>query len=125
ELADVILNNLYTHTQMQNVFGINMVALVDGQPRTLNLKQVLEYFIKHRREVVTRRTLFELKKARSRAHLLEGLGIALANIDEMIALIKQSSTPQDAKEALLAKDWQPGLVKAMLQNAGSNASRPD
>ncbi|HCJ1100589.1 TPA: DNA gyrase subunit A [Legionella pneumophila] len=125
EVADVVLNNLFAHTQMQNVFGINMVALVDGQPRTLNLKQILEYFIKHRREVVTRRTIFELKKARSRAHLLEGLGIALANIDEMIALIKQSPTPQDAKNALLSKIWQPGLVKAMLEKAGSNASRPD
>lgn len=125
EVADVVLNNLFAHTQMQNVFGINMVALVDGQPRTLNLKQILEYFIKHRREVVTRRTIFELKKARSRAHLLEGLGIALANIDEMIALIKQSPTPQDAKSALLSKIWQPGLVKAMLEKAGSNASRPD
>lgn len=125
EVADVILNNLYAHTQMQNVFGINMVALVDGQPRTLNLKQILEYFIKHRREVVTRRTLFDLKKARARAHLLEGLGIALANIDEMIALIKKSPTPQDAKEALLAKLWQPVMVKAMLEKAGSNASRPD
>ncbi|KTD73152.1 DNA gyrase subunit A [Legionella tucsonensis] len=125
EVADVILNNLYAHTQMQNVFGINMVALVDGQPRTLNLKQILEYFIKHRREVVTRRTLFDLKKARARAHLLEGLGIALANIDEMIALIKKSPTPQDAKEALLAKLWQPGMVKAMLEKAGANASRPD
>lgn len=125
EVADVVLNNLFAHTQMQNVFGINMVALVDGQPRTLNLKQILEYFIKHRREVVTRRTIFELKKARSRAHLLEGLGIALANIDEMIALIKQSPTPQDAKNALLGKIWQPGLVKAMLEKAGSNASRPD
>jgi DNA gyrase subunit A len=125
EMPDVILNNLYAHTQMQSVFGINMVALVDGQPRTLNLKQILEYFIKHRREVVTRRTIFELKKARSRAHLLEGLGIALANIDEMIALIKQSPTPQDAKEALLARAWQPGIVKAMLEKSGSNASRPD
>jgi DNA gyrase subunit A len=125
EVADVILNNLYAHTQLQNVFGINMVALVDGQPRTLNLKQILEYFIKHRREVVTRRTIFELKKARGRAHLLEGLGIALANIDEMIALIKQSPTPQDAKDALLEKSWQPGLVKAMLDKAGSDSSRPD
>ncbi|MBI2786536.1 MAG: DNA gyrase subunit A [Legionella longbeachae] len=125
EMAEVILNNLYAHTQMQNVFGINMVALVDGQPRTLNLKQILEYFIKHRREVVTRRTLFELKKARNRAHLLEGLGIALANIDEMIAMIKQSPTPQDARVALLAKHWQPGLVKNMLEKAGSDASRPD
>ena len=125
EVAEVMLNNLYATTQMQNVFGINMVALVDGQPRTLNLKQILEYFIKHRREVVTRRCIFELKKARSRAHLLEGLGIALANIDEMIALIKKSPTPQDAKEALLARLWQPGLVLGMLKNAGSHASRPD
>ncbi|WP_131781658.1 DNA gyrase subunit A [Legionella gresilensis] len=125
EVAEVILNNLYAHTQMQNVFGINMVALVDGQPRTLNLKQVLEHFIKHRREVVTRRTIFELKKARERAHLLEGLGIALANIDEMIELIKESPTPQDAKERLLAKTWSAGLVKSMLQAAGSDACRPD
>lgn len=125
EVAEVILNNLYAHTQMQNVFGINMVALVDGQPRTLNLKQILEYFIKHRREVVTRRTIYELKKARNRAHLLEGLGIALANIDEMIELIKLSPTPQDARDGLLARVWQPGLVKAMLQSAGSDACRPD
>ena len=125
EVAEVMINNLYAHTQMQNVFGINMVALVDGQPRTLNLKQILEYFIKHRREVVTRRCIFELKKARSRAHLLEGLGIALANIDEMIALIKKSTTPQEAKDALLALLWQPGLVLAMLQKTGSGASRPD
>lgn len=125
EVAEVTLNNLYAHTQMQNVFGINMVALVDGQPRTLNLKQILEYFIKHRREVVTRRTLFDLKKARNRAHLLEGLGIALANIDEMIALIKQSPTPQDAKESLLAKVWNPGLVRTMMEKAGSDASKPD
>ena len=125
EMAEVMLNNLYTHTQMQNVFGINMVALVDGQPKTLNLKQILEYFIKHRREVVTRRCIFELKKARNRAHLLEGLGIALANIDEMIALIKQSVTPQDAKDALLSRLWQAGLVKAMLEKTGSDACRPD
>ena len=125
EVAEVMLNNLYAHTQMQNVFGINMVALVDGQPRTLNIKQILEYFIKHRREVVTRRTIFELKKARARAHLLEGLGIALANIDEMIDLIKKSPTPHDAKEGLLARVWQPGLVKAMLDSAGSDACRPD
>ncbi|KTC66206.1 DNA gyrase subunit A [Legionella adelaidensis] len=125
EVAEVMLNNLYAHTQMQNVFGINMVALVDGQPRTLNLKEILEYFIKHRREVVTRRSLFELKKARNRAHLLEGLGIALANIDEMIELIKKSPTPQDAKEALLERAWQTGMVKAMLERTGSEASRPD
>jgi DNA gyrase subunit A len=125
EVPEVILNNLYAHTQMQNVFGINMVALVDGQPRTLNLKEILVAFIKHRREVVTRRTIFELKKARNRAHLLEGLGIALANIDEMIELIKQSATPQDAKEALLARSWQPGLVASMLKSTGSDACRPD
>ena len=125
EVAEVLLNNLYAHTQMQNVFGINMVALVDGQPRTLNLKQILEYFIKHRREVVTRRCIFELKKARNRAHLLEGLGIALANIDEMIDLIKKSPTPLEAKDRLLARLWQPGLVLGMLNKAGSGASRPD
>jgi DNA gyrase subunit A len=125
EVAEVMLNNLYAHTQMQNVFGINMVALVDGQPRTLNLKQILECFIKHRREVVTRRCVFELKKARARAHLLEGLGIALANIDEMIDLIKKSTTPQEAKDGLLSRLWQPGLVSNMLNKAGSGASRPD
>lgn len=125
EVAEVMLNNLYAHTQMQNVFGINMVALVNGQPRTLNLKQILEYFIQHRREVVTRRTIFELKKARNRAHLLEGLGIALANIDEMIELIKKSPTPQDAKESLLTRSWQPGLVTSMLASTGRDAARPD
>ncbi|KTD22350.1 DNA gyrase subunit A [Legionella londiniensis] len=125
EVPEVMLNNLYAHTQMQNVFGINMVALVDGQPRTLNLKEILEAFIKHRREVVTRRCIFELKKARSRAHLLEGLGIALANIDEMIELIKKSPTPQDAKEALLARLWSPGMVKAMLEKTVNLGSRPD
>ena len=125
EVAEVIQNNLFLHTAMQSVFGINMVALVDGQPRLLNLKQILEYFIRHRREVVTRRTIFELKKARNRAHLLEGLGIALANIDEMIQLIKQSATPQEAKDQLIAKVWQAGLVKAMLDHTGSEACRPD
>jgi DNA gyrase subunit A len=125
EVAEVILNNLYAHTQMQSVFGINMVALVDGQPRTLNLKEILLCFIRHRREVVTRRTIFELKKARQRAHVLEGLGVALANIDEMIALIKRSPTPADARDALLATIWQPGLVKAMLERTGADACRPD
>lgn len=125
EVPEVLLNNLYAHTQMQTVFGINMVALVDGQPRTLNIKQILEYFIKHRREVVTRRTIYELKKARNRAHILEGLGIALANIDEMIELIKKSPTPQDARDGLMARLWEPGMVKAMLQNTGSDACRPD
>ncbi len=125
EVAEVMLNNLYTHTQMQNVFGINMVALVNGQPRTLNLKQILEYFIQHRREVVTRRTIFELKKARQRAHLLEGLGVALANIDEMIDVIKKSPTPSDAKDRLLERPWQTGLVTSMLASAGRDASRSD
>lgn len=125
EVAEVVLNNLYAHTQMQSVFGINMVALVDGQPMTLNLKQIISYFIKHRREVVTRRCIFELKKARARAHLLEGLGVALANIDAMISLIKQAATPQVAKEALLAQYWQPGLVKALLEKVGSDVCRID
>ena len=125
ELPDVVLNNLYQHTQMQNVFGINMVALVDGQPRLLNLKQILEYFIRHRREVVTRRTLFELRKARERAHILEGLAVALANIDEVIALIKASATPAEAKIGLMDRWWQSGTVDAMLERAGADASRPD
>ena len=124
EVAEVVLNNLYQHTQMQNVFGINMVALVDGQPRLLNLKQMLEYFLRHRREVVTRRTLFELRKARDRAHVLEGLAVALANIDEVIALIKAAPNPAEAKKGLLAKHWKSGAVEAMLERAGSDASRP-
>lgn len=125
EIADVVLNNLFAQTQMQAVFGINMVALVDGQPRTLNLKEILEYFIKHRREVVTRRSIFELRKARNRAHILEGLGVALANIDEMINIIKKSKTPQEAKDALMAKPWQLGMVKDMLEKVENQASRPD
>jgi DNA gyrase subunit A len=125
EIADVILNNLYKQTQMQNVFGINMVALVNNQPRLLNLKQILEAFILHRREVVTRRTIFELRKARDRAHLLEGLAIALSNIDEIIALIKQSSSPVVAKAALLSKAWVPGVVLEMLERSGSESSRPE
>jgi len=125
ESAEVILNNLYQQTQMESVFGINMVALVDGRPQILNLKQILEAFIRHRREVVTRRTIFELRKARHRAHILEGLTVALANIDEMIELIKTSSSPQVAKERMLAKVWEPGLVRALLSAAGANASRPE
>ena len=125
EVAEVVLNNLYQQTQMQNVFGINMVALVDGQPRTLNLKQMLSYFIRHRREVVTRRTLFELRKARARAHVLEGLAVALANIDEVIELIRNASSPAEAKEQLLARTWQSGTVEAMLEKAGATASRPE
>lgn len=124
EVAEVILNNLYQHTQMQNVFGINMVSLVDGQPRLLNLKQMLEYFIRHRREVVTRRTLFELRKARDRAHVLEGLAVALANIDEVIKMIREAASPADAKRGLLERHWKSGAVEAMLERAGSNASRP-
>ena len=125
EVAEVVLNNLYQQTQMQNVFGINMVSLVDGQPRLLNLKQMLEYFIRHRREVVTRRTLYLLRKARERAHVLEGLAVALANIDEVIALIKAAPSPAAAKTALLDRHWQSGAVEAMIERAGAQASRPE
>ncbi|MEG2941029.1 MAG: DNA gyrase subunit A [Thermomonas sp.] len=125
ESAEVVLNNLYSQTQMESVFGINMVALVDGRPQLLNLKQILQAFVRHRREVVTRRTIFELRKARARAHILEGLTVALANIDEMIELIKTSANPNEARERMLAKTWQPGLVGALLAAAGSDASRPD
>jgi DNA gyrase subunit A len=125
EVPEVVLNNLYKHTAMQSVFGINMVALVQGQPRLLNLREILDAFIGHRREVVTRRTLFDLRKARDRAHVLEGLTVALANLDEVIELIKASATPADAKEALLARLWEPGLVAAMLGQGGAETSRPD
>ncbi|RME35299.1 MAG: DNA gyrase subunit A [Gammaproteobacteria bacterium] len=125
EVGEVVLNNLYQHTQMQTVFGINCVALVDGQPRLLDLKQMLECFINHRREVVTRRTIFELRKARERAHLLEGLAVALANIDEVIALIKAAPNPAEAKAGLLARRWAPGMVSGMLERAGAAASRPE
>jgi len=125
EVGEVILNNLYKHTQLQNVFGINMVSLVDGQPRTLNLKQMLMYFIRHRREVVTRRTIFNLRKARARAHVLEGLAVALANIDEVIALIRNASSPALAKQQLQEKVWKSNTVEAMLEKAGTNASRPE
>ncbi|NCX93976.1 MAG: DNA gyrase subunit A, partial [Gammaproteobacteria bacterium] len=125
ENTDVLLNNLFAQTQMKTVFGINMVALVDNQPRTLNLKEVLETFIRHRQEVVTRRTIFELKKARERAHLLEGLTVALANIDEMIAIIKASKTSADAKSALLEKTWTAGQVQELLARSGSDLCRPE
>lgn len=125
EVADVVLNNLYKQTSMQSVFGINMVALHEGQPKLLNLKQILEAFLTHRREVVTRRTIFDLRKARDRAHVLEGQSVALANIDEVIALIKASSTPAEAKDALMAQRWQPGSVTAMLERAGQTDTRPD
>jgi DNA gyrase subunit A len=125
EMPEVLLNNLYKQTQMQSVFGINMVALLDGQPKLLNLKQMLAAFIRHRREVVTRRTIFELRKARERAHVLEGLAVALANIDPIIALIKAAPSPAEAKAGLLARTWEPGVVTDMLARAGAEASRPD
>ncbi len=124
-MADVVLNNLFQQTQLQVTFGINMVALVDGQPRLLNLKELLEHFIRHRREVVTRRTIFDLRKARARAHVLEGLTVALANIDAMIELIKASESPQIARERMLARKWEPGMVRALLEAAGAAASRPE
>ncbi len=124
EVAEVVLNNLFQHTQMQSVFGINMVALVDGRPRLLNLKQMLEYFIRHRRDVVTRRTLYELRRARERAHILEGQAVALANLDDVIALIRAAANSAEAKKGLLDRYWQSGVVEAMLERAGADASRP-
>jgi DNA gyrase subunit A len=125
EVGEVVLNNLYKLTSMQTVFGINMVALVDGQPQVLNLKQILDAFIRHRREVVTRRTIFELRKARNRAHVLEGLAVALANIDAVIELIKKSANPAEARVELMARVWQPGAVIDMIKRAGADSSRPD
>jgi len=125
ELSDVVLNNLYKQTPMQSVFGINMVALHEGQPKLLNLKQMLEAFIAHRREVVTRRSIFDLRKARDRAHVLEGQSVALANIDEVIALIKASPSPAEAKTGLIAARWAPGAVTGMLEKAGAMDTRPD
>lgn len=125
ESAEVLLNNLYKQTQMQTVFGINMVALVDAQPKLLNLKQILEAFLRHRREVVTRRTIFNLRKARERAHILEGLAVALSNIDEIINLIKQAASPAEAKQGLMARGWNPGIVSEMLTRSGAEMSRPD
>ena len=127
EVPEVILNNLYKETQMQDTFGMNMVALLDGQPRLLNLKQILDAFLRHRREVVTRRVVFELKKARERGHLLEGLAVALSNVDEIIALIKAAPTPAEAKEALMARSWHSALVQEMLTRAAADADalRPE
>ena len=125
EVPEVILNNLYQFTAIQSVFGINLVALEDGQPRLMTLKGILDAFIRHRREVVIRRTLFELRKARARAHILEGLAAALANIDPMIDLIKRSATPAEAKRGLLAAPWQPGAVVALLEGVSADISRPD
>ncbi len=125
EVGEVILNNLYKQTQLQDTFGMNMVALVDGQPRLLNLKQALECFLSHRREVVTRRTVFELRKARERGHILEGLAVALSNVDEIIALIKAAPTPADAKIGLMGRQWRSPVVEEMLVRASSDVSRPD
>ena len=125
EVPEVVLNNLYKQTQLQDTFGMNMVALLDGQPRLLNLKQMLEAFLRHRREVVTRRTVFELRKARERGHVLEGLAVALANVDEMIAIIKAAPTPPEAKIALMARSWQSPVVEEMLKRAAMEASRPE
>jgi len=131
EVPDVVLNNLYKSTQLQDNFGMNMVALVDNQPRLLNLKQMLEYFLQHRREVVTRRTIFELRKARDRGHVLEGLAVALANIDEFIAIIKAAANPVVAKQELMGKSWDSSMVREMLARAetdtpgGRNAYRPE
>jgi DNA gyrase subunit A len=125
EVPEVILNNLYKQTQLQDTFGMNMVALMDGQPRLLNLKQMLEAFLRHRREVVTRRTVFELRKARDRGHVLEGLAVALANVDEMIAIIKAAPTPPEAKKELMARSWNSPVVEEMLKRAAMEASRPE
>ena len=124
EMPEVILNNLYKQTQMQDTFGMNMVALLDGQPRLLNLKQLLEAFLRHRREVITRRTKFELKKARERGHILEGLAVALANVDEIIALIKASATPAEAKAGLMSRPWHSDMVAQMLSRAHGEDYRP-
>jgi DNA gyrase subunit A len=125
EVGDVILNNLYAQTALQSVFGINMVALVDGQPKLLNLREIIEAFVRHRREVVTRRTVYLLRKARERGHVLEGLTVALANIDPVIELIKASPNAAEAREKLVARGWVPGEVTAMLERAGAHACRPD
>jgi DNA gyrase subunit A len=125
EVPEVILNNLYAQTQLQSVFGINVVALVDGQPRTMNLKDMLEVFVRHRREVVTRRTVYELRKARERGHILEGQAVALSNIDPVIELIKTSPTPADAKERLIATAWASSAVEAMVERAGADSCRPE
>src|SRR4051812_8154490 len=125
EIPEIVLNNLYKLTQLQDSFGMNMVALVDNQPRLLNLKQFLEYFLQHRREVVIRRTRFELRKARERGHTLEGLAVALSNVDEIIALIKAAPTPAEAKIALMGRSWRSALVEEMVMRPEAAAARPD
>src|SRR3989449_6139830 len=124
-LPEVVLNNLFKQTQLEDTFGVNMVALIDGQPRFLNLKEMLQAFLAHRREVVTRRTLFDLREARKKAHIQEGLAVALSNVDEIIALIKKSQTPPEAKVALMAKSWRSPVVEEMLKRAAADASRPE
>jgi DNA gyrase subunit A len=125
EVADIVLNNLFKHTPMESVFGINMVALQDGQPKLFNLKEMIEQFVRHRREVVTRRTIYDLRKARERAHILEGQAVALANIDEVIAVIKASPGPAEARVALMSRVWPSGAVPQMLARAGEVVTRPD
>ena len=125
EMPDVVLNNLFKQTQLQDTFGMNMVALVDGRPRLLNLRQMLDCFLAHRREVVTRRTVFELRKARERGHILEGLAVALSNVDEIIALIKAAQTPPESKRGLMARQWRSALVEEMLSRAVADSYRPD
>ena len=125
ELAEVVLNHLYKHTQLQDTFGMNMVALVDNQPRVLNLKDLIEQFISHRREIVTRRTVYDLRRARERGHILEGLAVALSNVDDVIELIKKAPTPAEAKRGLMARAWQSQLVREMLNRASAEAFRPE
>ena len=125
ELPEVILNHLYKHTQLQDTFGMNMVALVDNQPKVLNLRQLIDCFLSHRREVVTRRTVYELRKARERGHILEGLAVALSNVDEVIELIKRAPTPAEAKRGLMGKPWPSSTVKEMLDRAMADSFRPE
>jgi DNA gyrase subunit A len=125
EIPEVILNNLFKQTQLQDTFGVNMVALLDGQPRVLNLKEMLQAFLAHRREVVTRRTLYDLREARKKAHIQEGLAVALSNVDEIIELIRKSQTPPEAKVALMARSWRSPVVEEMLERAAADASRPE
>src|SRR5690606_22850658 len=125
EVPEVILNNLYKNTQLQDTFGMNFVALVDGQPRLLNLKQMVDYFLAHRREVVTRRTIFDLRKARERGHVLEGLAVALSNVDEVIELIKKAPSPAEAKKGLMARPWSSDLVKNLIGEKPVAQFRPE
>ncbi len=125
EIADIVLNNLYAQTPMETVFGMNMVALQDGQPKLLGLREMLDAFLRHRREIITRRTIFDLAKARERAHILEGLAVALANIDEVIALIRAAQSPAEARDALLAREWPAGIVPQLLERAGAISTRPN